>query len=629
MVNRYRFKIYLSLLIFNISLSHFATAVPTGSGLSSETPSTGSDFSSEAPSTGSDFSSEAPSTGSDFGSETPPPLCINNNIDLQLRCLINRHSLTGDPSAGRHLPDITESPLAQLGRKLFFSTDLGGNNDAACVTCHHPLLGGADALHLSIGAEIETPSLLGPGRTLLSNSTFVLRNSEGKIIDLGPTEPRNAPTTFNVGFLDSGLFWDSRIESNGKTPLVNGADGSGISTPDGLAAPSGNVNGSNLPALQAQFPVTSSVEMKGAAFENIDMFGGLNTTARNAARSALVVRMKSTSSPTSETTRTTTWPELFEGAGLSADFTFTDIGNAIGEFERSQVLIDSPWKNYVKDEELLELSHNAKWGAILFLTPFDENVSANQKGFGCVSCHSGDNFTDEKFHAIAIPQIGRGGGRDKRPDEPISASTGDKNDTGRYFVSGLEADKFAFRTPPLLNVELTAPYGHSGAYSTLEGIVEHYSDPKKAIDTYDFSQLLDIPEVQTERMKENTIIQLQSLSGLLKPVDDPLNMTALEIQQVTAFLKSLTSDCAKTVACLSRWIPEDSETFPSKLVAHDQHGDKSFSRHLSQFNKSDSNASTIAAVVTVSSVTAMVVVAVVVVTAVFIARHKKNHYDIK
>ena len=36
---------------------------------------------------------------------------------------------------------------------------LGGDRDSACVTCHHPALGGGDALPLSIGVGADDPEL--------------------------------------------------------------------------------------------------------------------------------------------------------------------------------------------------------------------------------------------------------------------------------------------------------------------------------------------------------------------------------------------------------------------------------------------------------------------------------------
>ena len=128
------------------------------------------------------------------GGSTPDP---GSETDIALRGLIQKHGLRGDPALGREIPSIDE-PLAQLGRKLFFSKSLGGDRDSACVTCHHPALGGGDGLPMSIGVGADDPDLLGPGRT----------HPDGDL-----TVPRNAPTTFNIALWEKGLFWDSRVES--------------------------------------------------------------------------------------------------------------------------------------------------------------------------------------------------------------------------------------------------------------------------------------------------------------------------------------------------------------------------------------------------------------------------------
>ncbi len=517
-----------------------------------------------------------------------PPSCINNNIDIHLRCLINRNELTGDPSTGRNLPDILTSPLAQLGRKLFFTTDLGGENDAACVSCHLPYLGGGDALSLSIGNGAVDFRLLGPGRQLKEDSPHVIRDENGVIIDPGPTEPRNAPTTFNVGLLDSVLFWDGRIESKGKTDLRNGGDGVGILTPDSLASMSGEKQVDpeaigNLPSAQAMFPPTSPIEMKGTMFQPVSEFGGFNRDSRVAARGALLNRMKTTS-VVGENQAIITWAGLFQEAGHTSDFTFSDVTDAIAEYERSQLLIMNPWKAYVQGSQSA-LSDDAKKGAILFLTPLDEEVRTGVNGAGCIACHTGDAFTDEKFHVVGFPQIGRGGGRDKLPGADASTSTGDKNDTGRFFVTGNDEDLFAFKTPTLLNVEVTFPYGHAGSYTTLEAVVTHYSDPMKAVtEEYDFSQLMDVPAVQTDRMIENTRVILEHLSDELPPLDDPRDLKDIEVSQLVEFMTMLTDPCVKNRECLDKWVPSENELFPGKLIAHDPVDDKDYKQFFDLLN---------------------------------------------
>jgi len=175
----------------------------------------------------------------------------SSSLDNEVRAIILEQGLTGDPSAGRSIPNI-EDPLPQLGMKLFYTKALSGNKDAACVTCHHPMLGGSDMLSIPLGTGADNPDMLGPGR---KDST------------LGFIHPRHSPTTFNLAMWDQVLFFDGRVESLGKTPGANGGDGLGIRTPDtpfGVADPA---VGNNLVEAQAGFPVTSESELRGFVFE--------------------------------------------------------------------------------------------------------------------------------------------------------------------------------------------------------------------------------------------------------------------------------------------------------------------------------------------------------------------------
>ena len=51
-------------------------------------------------------------------------------------------------------------------------------------------------------------------------------------------------------------------------------------------------------------------------------------------------------------------------------------------------------------------------------------------------------------------------------------------------------DAYRFRTPALRNVALTGPYGHNGAYATLEGIIRHHLDPLGSLVNWDPAQVL-------------------------------------------------------------------------------------------------------------------------------------------
>jgi cytochrome c peroxidase len=243
------------------------------------------------------------------------------NTDQQLRNLIVQRGLSGDPSKGRNLPGIN-SPLAQLGKTLFFSKSLGGGFDTTCVSCHHPALGGTDNLSLSVGVDAELPDLLGVGRI----------DNDGL-----PLVPRNAPTIFNIGFWDRGLFWDSRVERLLGESGTNG-NGAGIRTPDSPFGIADDQAGDNLVMAQARFPMTSSAEIKTEGFEN----GSDN----DAIRSHLAARIGNYGSGEGELPPNM-WIEAFQniyGVSQSVEVLVSvdNIVRAISESQRSMVFIDSP-----------------------------------------------------------------------------------------------------------------------------------------------------------------------------------------------------------------------------------------------------------------------------------------------
>ena len=378
-------------------------------------------------------------------SDRPPPFLTQNE---RLRSIIDRENLSGDPSTDRDLPEIS-SPVASLGKLLFFSTHLGGEQDTACVSCHHPVLGGADAISLSIGIHavdaqnISDPALLGPGR-------------HPEVAGGLPEVPRNSQSVFNLGMWDRGLFWDSRVARvridnepgvDEATFAITTPDSDGFNEVDDTLPP-----GTSLAAAQARFPVTSGDEMRGDFLTGED---------NQILRTRLAERFHDENG---------NWSALFEEAFGDSEITFDRIAEAIGEYERSMVFIDSPWKAFVEGDDDA-LSDQQKRGAVLFFT------SRRQGGAACNRCHSGDLFSDGRHHAVGFPQI--------------------SNDLGRESVSGRERDRYRFRTPSLMNVAVTAPFGHAGLYQTLEEVVHHYDNPRRSVAEL-FGEQDDVPFADTE-----------------------------------------------------------------------------------------------------------------------------------
>ena len=447
--------------------------------------------------------------------------CGNTNSDnSELKAIIKTNKLTGDPLRAKNTPKISDAK-AQLGMNLFFSKSLGVDRDSACVTCHHPMLGGGDNLSLPIGVGAVNPNLLGKGRLHDPSSTHY---------DGGPLVPRNAPTTFNIACWKKVLFHDGRIE---------GVEDKKISTPDSEHLVADDLATKNLASAQSRFPITAPEEMKG--FEHADK-------DNQETREYLASRFGGYGEGKDELKNHEYWLKKFQialnkpnGTGKEL-ITEQNIAMLIGEYENSQVFTNTPWKKYVEGNYFI-LSDSAKAGALLFFK------SKEDGGVNCVKCHSGDFFTDEKFHNIAMPQLGNGKGSG---DDGIE-------DFGRMLTTKDLKDKYAFRTPTLLNVEVTGPWGHSGAHTSLEAVVRHHLDPKEAIKNYDASQLSQVGLQNLDKLKENSnkaVAQLEKDRTKGLDVLQNNNLSNQQVSNLVEFLYALTDPCVLDETCLSKWIPK-------------------------------------------------------------------------
>jgi cytochrome c peroxidase len=165
------------------------------------------------------------------------------------------------------------------------------------------------------------------------------------------------------------------------------------------------------------------------------------------------------------------------------------IAKAIAAFERTLISTNSAFDRYSAGDKAA-LPESARRGLELF-----------QGKARCVLCHNGPNFTDNKFHHIGVPQTG-----------PL------KEDLGRYAVTKRDSDRHAFKTPSLRSVSLTAPYMHTGAFKTLEEVVEFYNKGGEALPGKDpFMTALNL----TDQEKKDLVEFMQSLTGDLKGMAAP------------------------------------------------------------------------------------------------------------
>lgn len=139
---------------------------------------------------------------------------------------------------------------------------------------------------------------------------------------------------------------------------------------------------------------------------------------------------------------------------LEADDTFKAMFQSVTD---EGISIDSITKALVIYEESLI---TPKSPIDLYLMGDKDALSQQQvrglnkfKGFGCVSCHQGVNIGGNLFQKL---------GRINETQTSVN-----RNDLGRYTVTGREEDRFVFKVPSLRNVTLTAPYFHDGSVETL------------------------------------------------------------------------------------------------------------------------------------------------------------------
>ena len=407
-------------------------------------------------------------------------------------------------SGGRLLEPVTDrdfyddgNPREEeviLGNLLFFDKELSGNRNISCATCHHSLTGTGDGLSLPVG---EGGRGLGMTRDNGSGPDAVHERI-----------PRNAPPVFNLGAREFfRMFHDGRVQPDPSQP-------SGFQSPAGDDLPSGL---DNVLAVQAMFPVTSGAEMAGQPGENLiaDASAAGDLAGPNGVWGLLAQRLRAIPA----------YIDLFKAAYPNeihdgSEITYVHAANAIAAFEADAWRTDnSPFDRFLRGDRDC-MSVEQRKGMRLFYGKAK-----------CSTCHSGAFQTDSEFHAIAMPQIGPGKG----------VGTDGHDDFGREMVTGEVSDRYSFRTPSLRNIALTPPYGHGGAYGTLEGVVRHHLNPIESLHAYDISQAmmpsradLDAIDfvVQNDPTRRKAIADASEL--------EPVRLREREISDLISFLLALT-----------------------------------------------------------------------------------------
>lgn len=231
----------------------------------------------------------------------------------------------------------------------------------------------------------------------------------------------------SIGSNGQGLGASRRFRSPNNIPFVKRNSPTVLNAAfNGLAA-DGSCNPATAPmfwdvratSLEAQslLPIASLEEMRGPL------------CSEAAALDSAVARLR----------RLPAYGPLFASAfGGAQPITAANLGKALASFERTLLATDSPFDRYQRGDQSALTAQQVQ-GLQAFVAS------------GCAKCHSGPMLSDYKVHVLGVADNA-------------------KNPTSDAGVN----NTYAFRTPSLRNVALTAPYMHSGTIPTLQGVLAFY-----------------------------------------------------------------------------------------------------------------------------------------------------------
>lgn len=214
------------------------------------------------------------------------------------------------------------------------------------------------------------------------------------------------------------------------------------------------------------------------------------------------------------------WEMMAEPDRQTVNQILANVGKTFEAYERQLIGGPSPFARYLRDVDAGDFSVAARRGLGLFVGKA-----------ACNECHRGPVLSDNEFHNVGVPQaVGENTptiDEGRYADSAVLLSD-TFNSAGRFSAdpaagaaklagvdSADETTKGQFRTKSLLDVAETGPYFHNGSASTLRAVVQHYNAGGGDVGSY---------------------------SGPLDPKVRPLGLSDAEVDDLVAFLRSLTGE---------------------------------------------------------------------------------------
>lgn len=218
-----------------------------------------------------------------------------------------------------------------------------------------------------------------------------------------------------------------------------------------------------------------------------------------------------------------------------------DVGKALAAYQETLVTGRTPFDDF-RDA----LARGDRRAAARYPTDAQRGLRIFVGKGSCNVCHFGPNFTNGEFHEIGIPVLRKLGSVDWGRYQGIKMLQASRfNLEGRYSDDAARSTAVStrhvtlgpqnyeqFKIPSLRNVALTAPYMHNGHLATLRDVVKHYSE-------------IDLTLMhQVHLYDSDGVPQTLPVDKILKP----LHLSEQEIDDVVAFLNSLTEKQPRTAA---------------------------------------------------------------------------------
>jgi cytochrome c peroxidase len=231
---------------------------------------------------------------------------------------------------------------------------------------------------------------------------------------------------------------------------------------------------------------------------------------------------KGSASPRGNETEKQAWADIPIDKTKAINHVFANIGKALAAYQRKLLPKASRFDDYID-----EISSGNKKNTSPQYKTLDETEIRGLRLFinpksSCLNCHNGPLFTNQGFHNIGLPDkensfpdLGRVFGiqaafLDEFSCKSIYSDCDTKDCKELQYLNLEHIGERTFKVPSLRNVSRTTPYMHDGRFSTLKEVIKHYSS------------------ISISRLKSRELL--------------PLKVTAQDIEDLVAFLKTLDSD---------------------------------------------------------------------------------------